>query len=116
MPNGYGLPTDSDNNWAIVAMVMNHRSSADHAFIHYEVTVDSNPGLQAVKPYWFDVRDCHADPIYNIASVAQKAKKAKKRRSGGHGKASAAKKHKKGKKKHKKMLKRTRFQRRAKGK
>ena len=59
-------------------MVMNHRSSSDHAYIHYEVTVDSNP-LTPVTPYWFDVRDCRADPIYNIPSVALKASKAKKR-------------------------------------
>jgi plastocyanin len=88
MPRGYGYQTNAGDNWALVAMVMNHRSAADHALIHYEVTVDTDPSLQSVKPYWFDVRDCRADPIYNIPSVAQKAKK-------------AAKKHRKGKKKHK---------------
>src|SRR6266540_6582091 len=93
MPPGYGYRTKADNNWAIVAMVMNHRSTADHALIHYEVTVDSSP-LTPVTPYWFDVRDCHADPIYNIPSVAQKAKNAK---NGKGGKASVAAKRKKGK-------------------
>lgn len=94
MPPGYGYPTKSTDGWGIVAMVMNHRSVADHALIHYQVTIDSAP-LTAVHPYWLDVRDCHADPIYNIPSVAQKAKKARK---GKGSKASAAKKHK-GKKK-----------------
>jgi plastocyanin len=107
MPPGYGYKTNAGDKWTVVAMVMNHRSASDHAFIHYEVTVDNAPGIQDVTPYWLDVRDCHADPIYNIPSVAQKAKKAKKGRKGkdSGGKASAAKKHKKnkkGKKKHKK--------------
>ena len=99
LPTGYGYRTqytDSSHHdtWGIVAMVMNHRSTSDHAYIHYEVTIDSNP-LTPVTPYWFDVRDCRADPIYNIPSVAQKATKAKKRKAGKKSKASAAGKHKK---------------------
>jgi plastocyanin len=99
LPPGYGYRTKGTDPWGVVAMVMNHRSSSDHAFIHYEVTVDSNP-LTPVKPYWFDVRDCRADPIYNIPSVAQAAKKAKKKKTGKKSEASAAAKHKKGKGKH----------------
>ncbi len=92
LPDGYGYSTKGSDNWGVVAMVMNHRSTADHAYIHYEVTVDSNPALQPVTPYWFDVRDCRADPIYNVPGVphVRKAKKPKK------GKASAASRHKKG--------------------
>jgi plastocyanin len=96
LPTGYGYKTKGTDGWGIVAMVMNHRSTSDHAFIHYEVTIDSNPALTPVTPYWFDVRDCHADPIYNIPGVAQTTKKAKK---GKGSKASAAAKHKKGKNK-----------------
>jgi plastocyanin len=101
MPPGYGYPTDQDDNWGVVAMVMNHRSTVDRALIHYEVTVDSSP-LTAVKPYWLDVRDCRSDPIYNVPSVAQKAKKAKKNKKGRKAAEAAKKKHKKGKKKRKK--------------
>jgi plastocyanin len=81
MPPGYGVPTDQDDNWGVVAMVMNHRSAVDNALIHYEVTIDSRP-LTPVKPYWLDVRDCRADPIYNVPSVAKKAKKANKDKKG----------------------------------
>ena len=102
MPPGYGYPTNQSNLWGVVAMVMNHRSTSDHALIHYEVTVDSS-ALTPVKPYWLDVRDCRADPIYNVPSVAQEAKKAKKGKLGR--KAVPAKKHRKGKKKHKKTAK-----------
>ena len=94
LPVGYGYQTKSSDGWAIVAMVMNHRSTSDHAFIHYELTIDSNP-LTPVTPYWFDVRDCRADPIYNIPSVAQKARKGKKSKKGNKSDASAAGKHKK---------------------
>jgi plastocyanin len=104
LPDGYGYRTKSTDTWGIVAMVMNHRSTSDHAFIHYEVTIDSNPALQPVTPYWFDVRDCRADPIYNIPSVAQKAKKAKRGKGSKHSAAGKPKrsKGKKGKKKRKK--------------
>ena len=99
MPPGYGYRTEQSDNWAVVAMVMNHRAALDHALIHYEVTVDSSP-LTAVEPYWLDVRDCRSDPIYNVPSVAKKAKKSKKNRKGA--KAEVAKKQKKGKKKKRK--------------
>jgi plastocyanin len=99
MPAGYGYTTKDSDGWGIVAMVMNHRSTVDHAYIHYEVTIDT-ASVTPVTPYWLDVRDCKADPIYNVPSVAQKGKKAKKGKKGRH--AADAKKHKKHKKKHKK--------------
>jgi plastocyanin len=93
LPPGYGYKAKASDPWAVVAMVMNHRSSSDHAFIHYEVTVDPTDSLTPVTPYWFDVRDCRADPIYNVPGVAPTVKKPKK---GKGTKASAASKHKKG--------------------
>jgi plastocyanin len=100
LPNGYGYPTKTDDNWGIVAMVMNHRSTADQAQIHYEVTIDTNPALTPVTPYWFDVRNCRADPIYNIPSVAKHAK-AKAKGGGKSAGAAAKRKHKPARKKHK---------------
>jgi plastocyanin len=82
--------------------VMNHRSVVDRALIHYEVTVDTAERTP-VKPYWFDVRDCRADPIYNVPGVAPKARKAKAKKEKKGGKAVAAKKQKKGKKKRKRV-------------
>jgi plastocyanin len=93
LPPGYGYKAKASDPWAIVAMVMNHKSTSDHAFIHYEVTVDPTDSLTPVTPYWFDVRDCRADPIYNVPGVAPAAKKSKK---GKGGKTSAASKHKQG--------------------
>lgn len=65
LPPGYGLPMGSGDRWGITYMLMNHRSTADRALIQYKVTVETDP-LTEVKPYWFDVRDCRADPIYNV--------------------------------------------------
>jgi plastocyanin len=43
------------------------RAQTDTAYIQYTVTTDDSPVLQAVDPYWLDVRDCRADPVYDVA-------------------------------------------------
>jgi plastocyanin len=105
LPAGYGYRLNSSDNWGIVAMVMNHRSAVDQAQIHYEVTVDTDPSLTPVTPYWFDVRNCRADPIYNVPGIAQTTKKAKAK--GGKKSAVAAKKRKKAKRRQKPAAKPT---------
>jgi plastocyanin len=66
MPPGYGYPLSTGDRWAMTYMLMNHRSVPDSALIQYKVTVETDPGTTPVKPYWFDVRDCRADPVYNV--------------------------------------------------
>lgn len=51
-------------------MFMNHRARTDSAYISYDVTVDTAPGLTAVKPYWLDVRNCWTDPVYDVPGGA----------------------------------------------
>jgi plastocyanin len=98
MPPGYGYKTNAGDVWGLLAMVMNHRATADHALIHYDVTVDSAP-LAPVTPYWLDVRDCQADPIYNVPgvdrAVATAKKKHKKKKRSAKSSAKHKKKHKK---------------------
>ena len=56
-------------------MVMNHRAAPDNAVIQYKVTYEDDPvgqGLTAVTPWWLDVRDCRADPIYNVPGAKKK--------------------------------------------
>jgi plastocyanin len=63
-------------------MIMNHRNAPDNALIKYTVTYETDPagaGLTPVEPWWLDVRDCRADPIYNVPG-AKNRKKAKKRK------------------------------------
>jgi plastocyanin len=55
-------------------MLMNHRAVPDKALIQYKVTVETDP-LTAVQPWWLDIRDCHADPIYNVAGRRKASKK-----------------------------------------
>lgn len=88
MPAGYGYPIGADPIWGMTYMVMNHRNVPDNAVIQYTVTYETDPvgaGLQEVKPYWLDVRDCKADPIYNVPGAKPKPK-AKKQGKKGKGK------------------------------
>ena len=79
LPRGYGLPiskvADENsllNKWGMVWMLMNHRGVSDHALIRYTVTWDDNPNLTPVKGYWLDVRNCLADPIFNVPGGRRK--------------------------------------------
>jgi plastocyanin len=66
LPKGHGYPTATDDTWFMTYMVMNHRARVDRAYISYEVTVDTAPGLTSVTPYWLDVENCKSDPVYNV--------------------------------------------------
>jgi plastocyanin len=66
LPDGYGYdPGASD--WAVLYMVMNHKPDANSdAYIRYTMTYDDDPSLVSVTPWWLDVNNCNADPIYNV--------------------------------------------------
>ena len=70
--NGAGLDAD---RWALVYMLMNHRKQADTALIQYELRVNTSGALQPVRPYWLDVNNCQADPIYNVPGRSKRAKR-----------------------------------------
>lgn len=65
-PPGYGLKLSSKESWLMTWMLMNHKKTEDKAFIEWKVTYDTDPGIQTVNPYWLDVKNCHADPIFNV--------------------------------------------------
>ena len=71
MPSGYGYKTTASNAWAMLYMVMNHGQQSDSAFIEYTVTVDTDPAIRSVTPYWLDINDCHVDPYYNIVGTGK---------------------------------------------
>jgi plastocyanin len=71
-PPGYGYASAANNEWALAYMVMNHRSSVDTAYIRYTVTVDDDPQIKDVHPYWLDVVNCQADPIYNVPGTGER--------------------------------------------
>ena len=66
LPRGYGYRLNAADPWGLYYMIMNHRSTTDEAYIQYRITVDTDPTLTPVKPYWLDVRNCLQDPVYNV--------------------------------------------------
>ncbi|HKP91638.1 MAG TPA: hypothetical protein VJT75_16850 [Thermoleophilaceae bacterium] len=82
LPKGYGVPitkqTGADawsklqKQWAMVWMLMNHRGVSDHAQIKYTVTWDDATNLKPVKGYWLDVRNCDADPVFDVRGGRKK--------------------------------------------
>jgi plastocyanin len=71
LPEGHGYPTATADTWFMTYMVMNHRARVDRAYISYEVTVDTAPGITAVTPYWLDVENCKSDPVYDVPGGAE---------------------------------------------
>jgi plastocyanin len=70
LPPGYGLPMAKTNSekafFGMVWMFMNHRGKADHALIRYRITWDDRKDMKPVHPYWLDVRNCRADPVFDV--------------------------------------------------
>ncbi len=66
MPPGHGYPLDADDRWAMTWMLMNHRLQADRAYIQYRVRYDTGPAVAPVTPYWLDVANCKADPVFDV--------------------------------------------------
>jgi len=65
MPSGYGYQFDPGQPWALTYMFMNHKNRTDKAWIRYHVTWETTPQT-GVKPYWLDVKNCLADPVFNV--------------------------------------------------
>jgi plastocyanin len=65
LPSGYGYPTDPQDQWKMIWMVMNHRHQRREAYVEYRVTVDPAK-LTPVTPYWLSVVPCVSDPQYTV--------------------------------------------------
>ena len=52
-------------------MLMNHRKVVDTAYIQYRVTYDTAP-MTPVTPYWLDIENCKADPVFDIPGGKKK--------------------------------------------
>jgi plastocyanin len=66
LPAGHGYHVRGDDTWSLSWMLMNHRNRTDKAFIEYTITYDTSPDLAPVTPVWLDVRNCRADPVYDV--------------------------------------------------
>jgi plastocyanin len=65
-PPGYGYPVKAADQWVMTWMLMSHRNRRDRVYIRYKVTLDDSPDLTPVRPYWLDVRNCKADPVFDV--------------------------------------------------
>jgi len=75
LPAGYGYKLNADDFWGTLYMFMNHRPTTDRAYIQYKYRVVSGAdadGMKRVEPYWFDVENCRADPIYSVKGTKGK--------------------------------------------
>lgn len=74
LPEGYGYRLRDAHSWVALYMLMNHKQQTDEAYIRYTVTTVSGPdatGIEPVEPYWLDVQNCRADPIYNVPGTGE---------------------------------------------
>jgi plastocyanin len=65
LPAGYGYPNKGSDRWGLVYMLMNHKPVARTVFVQYRVRYATGDTLAPVRPYWLDVRNCRADPIFD---------------------------------------------------
>ncbi len=65
LPSGYGYPFQPSEPWYLTYMFMNHKNRVDRAWIRYHVTWETTPQTE-VHPYWLDVKNCLADPVFNV--------------------------------------------------
>jgi hypothetical protein len=66
LPASYGYPNKAGDRWALVYMLMNHRAAARTVYIQYTVRYATGETLTPVRPYWLDVRNCRADPKFDV--------------------------------------------------
>lgn len=66
LPAGFGYPNKGTDVWGLVYMLMNHHAEASTVFVRYTVHYVTGESLKAVEPVWFDIRNCRADPVFNV--------------------------------------------------
>jgi hypothetical protein len=69
LPEGYGYPNRGSDIWALVYMLMNHRNRAATVQVQYRVQYVTGESLRRVVPVWLDVRNCRADPIFDVPGL-----------------------------------------------
>ena len=66
LPPGYGYRVEAADKWAIVWMLMNHRSQADSVKIRWTLTWDDDPTLKPVTPMAFDASRGRQGLVYDV--------------------------------------------------
>src|SRR4051812_14655588 len=55
LPPGYGYRARAGDRWRLSWMFMNHTSRRASVYLEYQVTLDANPALTPVVPYWISI-------------------------------------------------------------
>lgn len=71
LPEGYGYPNRGQETWGLLYMLMNHHPQSLVVKIRYTVRYVTGEPLTAVKPVWLDVKNCRADPVFNVAGTGK---------------------------------------------
>jgi plastocyanin len=66
LPAGYGYRLRANDHWRLTAMIMSHALAADKVTIKYTMTVDRNPHLIPVEPFWLEANGCGGTVAYPI--------------------------------------------------
>jgi plastocyanin len=66
LPSGYGYPNRGTDVWGLLYMLMNHHARSQTVYVRYTVRYLTGEAFVPVKPVWLDVRNCEADPIFNV--------------------------------------------------
>jgi plastocyanin len=66
LPSGYGYPNRGSDHWGLVYMLMNHKPETRTVYVQYTVRYTSGETLTPVRPYWLDVKNCRADPVFDV--------------------------------------------------
>jgi hypothetical protein len=66
LPEPFGYPNRGSDLWGLLYMVMNHHARDSIVQIRYTVSYATGEQRTAVKPLWLDVRNCRADPVFNV--------------------------------------------------
>lgn len=72
LPAGYGYPSKATDVWGLVYMLMNHHRTTETVHVRYTVRYVTGVELQPVRPLWLDVRNCLADPVFDVPGTGGK--------------------------------------------
>jgi hypothetical protein len=71
LPPGYGYRLRANDRWRLAAMIMSHALAAGQVTIQYTVTVDRDPHLIPVHPFWLRAKAVAATSHIPSPAVAQ---------------------------------------------
>jgi hypothetical protein len=71
LPEGYGYPNRGQDAWGLLYMLMNHHPHSMVVRIRYTVRYVTGEARAPVKPVWLDVKNCRADPVFNVAGTGK---------------------------------------------